>query len=217
MLKFVARLVLKFLRVTLKIVGAFLVLMVLVVVAIMSGRYIAGRPPEPSIKATTPGTSSPMVAKPKDVASVTDTEAIARFTQRLNATSRQSNPRAWALAERGLGNAYWNLGMSDNGANNEASIKHLEASLSEPTVDPGRQDEALTLYRIGIAYIRNPRGERRANFEAALASFNRALSIWTYDTHKENWARLQHNLGLVYAARQVGEENSERGAGDRRL
>jgi CHAT domain-containing protein/tetratricopeptide (TPR) repeat protein len=134
-----------------------------------------------------------------------DEAAIADF----DAATRAAVPVEWVLTQMNRSGAYQKGIRGDDGANLEAAIARLDATLASS--DPTPVERGKTHIDRGSAFQDRIRGDRAENLENAIACYNSALEVFSRATDPLEWATAHVKRASAYADRIRGDraENLE--------
>ncbi len=132
-------------------------------------------------------------------------QAIAYYDTVLSLYTEQNFPKAWAVVQNDLGNAYVELPTGDRSANLQKAIAAYEAALRVYTEKEFPAGWAMTQNSIGVAYFRLPTGNRAENLQKSIVAYQAALRVYTEKDFPLDWAKTQNNLGTAYSELDSGE------------
>jgi class 3 adenylate cyclase/tetratricopeptide (TPR) repeat protein len=132
-------------------------------------------------------------------------ESLDAFTQVLRTWTRDTNPRAWAAAQRSYGVALRLLAKRESSAARfEAAAIAQNAALQVFTRDAAPDEWATTQTELGnTLQAWGELDSSKTRLEAAIAAYRAALEVRTRDTAPTAWAATQ--LGLANALRALAE------------
>ena len=132
-------------------------------------------------------------------------EAIKLYEEIIKSISSNSNPREYARAQNGLGNAYSELAVNQEKEKNlKRAIQSYQEALSIYTVESYPIDYAMTQNNLGVAYrILAEVRDKEENLEKAIQSTGKpsGLGLWkafplvmprprtTWETLTQFWQR----------------------------
>lgn len=139
-------------------------------------------------------------------------QAIAYYDTVLGLYTERNFPKAWAVVQNDLGNAYVDLPTGDRSANLQKAIAAYEAALRVYTEKEFPAGWAMSQNSLGVAYFRLPTGDHAENLHKAIAAYEAALRVYTEKDYPVDWAKTQNNLGTAYSDMETGDrqENLQR-------
>lgn len=139
-------------------------------------------------------------------------QAIAYYDTVLSLYTEQNFPKAWAIVQNDLGNAYVELPTGDRNGNLQKAIAAYEAALQVYTEKEFPAGWAMTQNSLGVAYFRLPTGDHAEYLQKAIAAYQAALRVYTEKDFPLDWAKTQNNLGTAYSDMNSGDhhENLQR-------
>ena len=134
-------------------------------------------------------------------------QAIAYYDTVLSLYTEQNFPKAWAIVQNDLGNAYVDLPTGDRSENLQKAISAYAAALQVYTEKAFPAGWAMTQNSLGVAYFRLPTGDYTVNLQKAIAAFEAAMRVYTEKDFPVDWAKTQNNLGTAYSDMKTGNRN----------
>ncbi len=136
-------------------------------------------------------------------------DAIERYQELLQRTSRDHDPFKWAGTQMRLGDALKALGERERGRERlEQVVDAYEKALGEYTSENTPTEWAGTEMNLGNALrALGARENVTTRLEKAVDAYNSALSAWTHGSQPRDWAEAQMNLGL--ALMMIGERDND--------
>ena len=134
-------------------------------------------------------------------------QAIAYYDTVLSFYTEQNFPKAWAIVQNDVGNAYVDLPTGDRSANLQKAISAYEAALRVYTEKDFPTGWAMAQNSLGVAYLRLPTGDYAKNVQKAITALDAALRVYTEKDFPADWAKTQNNLGTAYSNMKTGDRH----------